>query len=63
MADKKQEPTLKEKATTEMNALVEQHNELVQVLQDSQGRLAEVKQQIVEKQGYLKALEDCGGCE
>ena len=54
---------LKEQATKEMEVLVEQHNELVKGLQDGQGRLAEVKQQIVEKQGYLKALEDCGGCE
>ena len=55
---------LKEQATKEMEVLVEQHNELVKVLQDGQGRLAEVKQQIVEKQGYMKGLEDCGAqCE
>ena len=50
---------LKEQAKSEMDVLVEQHNELVKVLQDSQGRLAEVKQLIVEKQGYMKGLEDC----
>ena len=50
---------LKEQATKEMEVLVEQHNELVKVLQDSQGRLAEVKQLIVEKQGYMKGLQDC----
>ena len=50
---------LKEQATKEMEVLVEQHNELVKVLQDGQGRLAEVKQQIVEKQGYMKGLQDC----
>ena len=55
---------LKEQATKEMEVLVEQHNELVKVLQDSQGRLAEVKQLIVEKQGYMKGLEDCeSNCE
>jgi len=55
---------LKEQATSEMEVLVEQHNELVKVLQDSQGRLAEVKQLIVEKQGYMKGLEDCeANCE
>ena len=41
-----------------MESLIEQHNELVKVIQDSNGRLAEVKSMIVEKQGYLKALED-----
>ena len=55
---------LKEQATKEMEVLVEQHNELVKVLQDSQGRLTEVKQLIVEKQGYMKGLEDCeSNCE
>jgi len=55
---------LKEQATKEMEVLVEQHNELVKVLQDSQGRLTEVKQLIVEKQGYMKGLEDCkANCE
>lgn len=55
---------LKEQASSAMEVLVEQHNELVKVLQDAQGRLAEVKQQIVEKQGYMKGLEDCDAqCE
>ena len=55
---------LKEQATKEMEVLVEQHNELVKVLQESQGRLAEVKSMIVEKQGYMKGLEDCeANCE
>ena len=58
MAKEKTEMTLKEQASSAMESLVEQHNELVKVIQESQGRLGEVKQQIVEKQGYLKALED-----
>ena len=39
--------------------MVEQHNELVKELQESNGRLAEVKQMIVEHQGYIKGLEAC----
>ncbi len=58
MAKKKEEVNLKEIALSEMESLIEQHNELVKVIQDSNGRLAEVKSMIVEKQGYLKALED-----
>ena len=55
---------LKEQAMKEMEVLVEQHNELVKALQESQGRLAEVKNMIVEKQGYMKGLEDCeANCE
>ena len=50
---------LKAVAQAEMDMLIEQHNKLVQEMQDANGRLAEVKQQIVEKQGYMKALEDC----
>ena len=64
MAKETEKVDLKKQASSEMEVLVEQHNELVKVLQDSQGRLAEVKQLIVEKQGYLKALEDCeANCE
>ena len=64
MAKEEVKVDLKEQATKEMEVLVEQHNELVKVLQDSQGRLAEVKQLIVEKQGYMKGLEDCeANCE
>ena len=58
MAKQKEEVNLEEVALSEMDALIEQHNELVKVIQDSNGRLAEVKSMIVEKQGYLKALED-----
>lgn len=64
MAKDKIEVDLKQQATAEMETLVEQHNELVKVLQESQSRLAEVKNMIVEKQGYMKGLEDCeANCE
>ena len=43
----------------EMETLVEQHNELIQSIQEQQGRLNEVKSMLTEKQGYLKGLEDC----
>jgi prefoldin subunit 5 len=42
-----------------MESLVEQHNALVQELQSANERLAEVKQMIVEHQGYIKGLEAC----
>jgi hypothetical protein len=50
---------LKAMASSEMESLVEQHNELVKTIQDAQGRLAEVKSMLIEKQGYLKGLEAC----
>jgi len=50
---------LKAVAMQEMETLVEQHNELIKTIQEQQGRLAEVKNMLVEKQGYLKGLEDC----
>tara|TARA_Y100001938_G_C7752834_1_gene264735 strand:- start:183 stop:377 length:195 start_codon:yes stop_codon:yes gene_type:complete len=59
MSKDKKELTLREKSQAEMEMLVEQHNELVNQLQESNARLAEVKNMIIEKQGYLKALEDC----
>ena len=47
-----------------METLVEQHNQLVQEIQEANGRLAEVKQMIVEHQGYIKGLEACDeNCE
>lgn len=58
MAKEKIEVSLKEAATTEMETLVEQHNQLVQNIQEAQARLAEVKEMLIAKQGYLKALED-----
>jgi len=59
MAKEAKTVNLKEQAATEMESLVEQHNELVTSIQEQQGRLAEVKQLIVEKQGYMKGLQDC----
>jgi len=50
---------LKQEAMQSMETMVEQHNELVKELQESNGRLAEVKQMIVEHQGYMKGLEAC----
>ena len=50
---------LKQEAQTKMESLVEQHNALVQELQSANERLAEVKQMIVEHQGYMKGLEAC----
>jgi len=50
---------LKAVAMQEMETLVEQHNELIKTIQEQQGRLTEVKNMLVEKQGYLKGLEDC----
>ena len=50
---------LKQEAQTKMESLVEQHNALVQELQSANERLAEVKQMIIEQQGYMKGLEAC----
>jgi len=46
-------------ASTKMESLVEQHNKLVQEVQSANERLAEVKQMIIEHQGYIKGLEAC----
>jgi hypothetical protein len=50
---------LKQEAQTKMESMVEQHNKLVQELQSANERLAEVKQMIIEHQGYVKGLEAC----
>ena len=50
---------LKEEAMKTMETMVEQHNELVKELQGVNERLAEVKQLIIEHQGYLKGIEAC----
>jgi len=42
-----------------MESLVEQHNTLVNEIQEANGRLGEIKQMIVEHQGYMKGLEAC----
>ena len=61
---KEKKVDLKAQAMEEMNSLVEQHNELVKSVQEQQGRLTEVKSMLLEKQGYIKGLEDCdANCE
>jgi|TARA_A100001011_G_scaffold297292_1_gene309943 chaperonin cofactor prefoldin len=50
---------LRQEAETKMESLVEQHNTLVQEMQGANERLAEVKQMIVEHQGYMKGLDAC----
>ena len=50
---------LKQEAMDKMNTMVEQHNELVKELESANGRLAEVKQMIIEHQGDMKGLEAC----
>jgi|TARA_B100001094_G_C17940815_1_gene675499 hypothetical protein len=61
---KKEKVDLMGDASTKMETMVEQHNKLVQEIQGANERLAEVKQMIVEHQGYMKGLEACGeSCE
>jgi len=55
----KETANLEAEAKAEIEILVEQHNTLVAELQDANGRLAEVKQSIVDKQGYLRGILDC----
>ena len=50
---------LKQDAMEKMESMIEQHNELVKELESANGRLAEVKQMIIEHQGYIKGLEAC----
>ena len=57
--EKKQQVSLKQEAEPRMETLVEQHNTLVKELQSANERLAEVKQMIVEHQGYMKGIEAC----
>ena len=57
----KETVNLKQEAQTKMETLVEQHNTLVQEIQEANGRLAEVKQMIIQHQGYMQGLEACDG--
>jgi len=50
---------LKEQATIQMETMVEQHNGLVSEIQEANGRLTEIKNMIIEHQGYMKGLEAC----
>jgi len=56
---KEKKVDLKQEAQTKMETLVEQHNELVKDLESANARLAEIKQMIIEHQGYMKGLEAC----
>jgi hypothetical protein len=61
---KEKKVNLQQEAETKMASLVEQHNQLVNEIQEANGRLAEVKQMIIEHQGYMKGLEACDeNCE
>tara|TARA_R100000742_G_C4249138_1_gene67653 strand:+ start:304 stop:501 length:198 start_codon:yes stop_codon:yes gene_type:complete len=56
---KEKKVDLRQEAETQMETMVEQHNKLVQDIQEAQGRLGEIKQMIVEHQGYMKGLDAC----
>ena len=58
MSNKDKKVNLREEAAKEMETLVEQHNELIKTIQEQQSRLSELKSMIIEKGGYMKALED-----
>jgi len=61
---KEKKVDLRQEAETKMESLVEQHNTLVQEMQSANERLAEIKQMIVEHQGYMKGLDACNkDCE
>lgn len=54
----KKNDKITEEATSKMETLVEQYNELQRSMQELQGRLQEVQTEIVKQQGYLEALKD-----
>ena len=56
---KEKKVDLRQEAQTKMESMVEQHNALVKELQGANERLAEIKQMIIEHQGYMKGLEAC----
>ena len=61
---KEKKVDLRQEAQIKMESLIEQHNKLVSEIQSVNERLAEVKQMIVEHQGYIKGLEACNkDCE
>lgn len=61
---KEKKVDLRKEAETKMQTLVEQHNELVKDIQEANARLGEIKQMIVEHQGYMKGLDACAeDCE
>ena len=60
----KEKVDLRKEAEVKMESLVEQHNELAGQIQEANARLGEVKQMIIEHQGYIKGLDACNkDCE
>ena len=60
----KEKVDLRKEAENKMESLVEQHNELAGNIQEANARIAEVKQMIIEHQGYMKGLDACNkDCE
>tara|TARA_R100000353_G_scaffold33511_1_gene26858 strand:+ start:1430 stop:1624 length:195 start_codon:yes stop_codon:yes gene_type:complete len=60
----KEKVDLRKEAESKMETLVEQHNELAGQIQEANARLGEVKQMIIEHQGYMKGLDACNkDCE
>jgi hypothetical protein len=57
--EKKENVSLRQEGELKMQTLVDQHNELAGQIQEANGRLAEVKQMIIEHQGYMKGLDAC----
>ena len=55
----KEKVDLRKEAEDKMQTMVEQHNELAGKIQEHNARLSEVKQMIIEHQGYMKGLEAC----
>jgi len=48
---------LKQEAVAQMEIMVEQHNKLVQELEVGNNKLTEIKNKLVEHQGYMKGLD------
>ena len=59
MSKNKDKVNLKDVAMEEMQEFVESHNQLIQQISEANSKLADLKSAIIEKQGYLKGLEDC----
>ena len=60
----KEKVDLRKEAEDKMASLVEQHNELAGEIQESNARIGEIKQMIIEHQGYIKGLDACNkDCE
>ena len=55
----KEKVDLKKAAESKMETMVEQHNQLATEIQEANARIGEIKQMIIEHQGYMKGLEAC----